>query len=264
VSQPRKIAAITIAKRISQERKSPLGYEVGFQVALNKMMNKNEDDATKLLFCTTGVILEKIINRKSIEYYSHIIIDEIHQRDTDTDLLIKIIKDFMSQSPKTKLILMSATIFPKLFLDYFQNFDTALVATEKMERKFITNVLYLDDFDIATNDRYVDYNIPSISIKMFRLACDYIEKHFSESNKSILVFLPGFYEIESMKVLLFNKYSLQEKCEICMLHSSMPAIEQNITLQKSSLPKVILSTNIAESSLTIRKKHINFKKNNYN
>lgn len=80
VSQPRKIAAITIAQRVAQENGTRIGEEIGYQVALNKVADLSEDLSTAITFCTTGVILAKVIQRKSMASYSHIILDEVHER----------------------------------------------------------------------------------------------------------------------------------------------------------------------------------------
>jgi ATP-dependent RNA helicase TDRD9 len=94
VSQPRKIAAMSIARRVSNELKSKVGGLVGYQVGLDKKLNNmdDEDEKTQILFCTTGVILQKLIKDQNMEKYTHIILDEIHERDIDTDLLMTILK----------------------------------------------------------------------------------------------------------------------------------------------------------------------------
>jgi ATP-dependent RNA helicase TDRD9 len=80
VSQPRKIAAITNSNRVSQEMNRPLGTLVGFQVSLHRALNM-VGEKTKVLYCTTGVILQKLLRTKTMKMYSHIILDEIHERD---------------------------------------------------------------------------------------------------------------------------------------------------------------------------------------
>ena len=79
ISQPRKIAAITLAQRVAHERDMPVGTVVGYQVGLNKCINLTEE-STQMTFCTTGVILQKLIKMKSCAQYSHIILDEVHER----------------------------------------------------------------------------------------------------------------------------------------------------------------------------------------
>jgi ATP-dependent RNA helicase TDRD9 len=80
VSQPRKIAAITIAQRVSLERNTRVGEEIGYQVGLDKLANDSEDAVTSITYCTTGVILAKLIHRKTMSAFSHIILDEVHER----------------------------------------------------------------------------------------------------------------------------------------------------------------------------------------
>lgn len=82
ISQPRKIAAITVAQRVCQERGIKLGSTVGFQVGLNRQVNECEDDTTQITYCTTGVILQKLLKEKSMNKYTHLILDEVHERGT--------------------------------------------------------------------------------------------------------------------------------------------------------------------------------------
>lgn len=107
VTQPRRIAAISIANRVSHERKWEEGTVVGYQVGLHA--HHNED--TRLLYCTTGVLLQKLIKEKTLKSYTHIILDEVHERDQDMDFLLIVIRKFLTTNSKNcKIILMSATI----------------------------------------------------------------------------------------------------------------------------------------------------------
>jgi len=115
ITQPRRIAAVSIAKRLCQELKCQLGKEVGYHVGLNP--NYNQD--TRIIICTTGIFLQKLINDNSIKDYAYIIIDEVHERDCDIDLLLVLLKHLIRKTPQVKLILMSATISIKLFSAYF-------------------------------------------------------------------------------------------------------------------------------------------------
>jgi ATP-dependent RNA helicase TDRD9 len=80
ISQPRKIAAVTIAYRVACERDVKLGNEVGYQVGLDKCTGESFDDRTQITYCTTGVVLQKLIAAKSMSAYTHLIIDEVHER----------------------------------------------------------------------------------------------------------------------------------------------------------------------------------------
>lgn len=79
ISQPRKIAAVTIAHRVANERKMTVGNQVGYQISLDKCTG-TEDESTQITFCTTGVVLQKLITAKSMNAYTHVILDEVHER----------------------------------------------------------------------------------------------------------------------------------------------------------------------------------------
>lgn len=106
VAQPRRIAASSNARRVCKERMWPLGSLAGFQIGSDKGANVSAD--TRLTYCTTGVLLEKLVHAKSLYGYTHIILDEVHERTKEMDFLMIILKKFLSR--KIRIILMSATI----------------------------------------------------------------------------------------------------------------------------------------------------------
>lgn len=251
VSQPRKIAAISIAKRVAMERGSVLGEEVGYQVGLSKKVD-TEEHSTRLLFCTTGVILQKVINEKDIHHYTHVVLDEVHDREIDLDLLVTIIKELMIHvSNDTKIVLMSATLDVKKFFEYFtfKQDCTPAVIEINVDRVFKIRKYYNEEIGLSESD--INYERPGISAGVYRKAKELIEDRLKLSSGSILVFLPGIYEITSMNAILRNEKDLADQCLICVLHSSLSFSDQQIAFKAASKPKIILSTNIAESSVTI-------------
>lgn len=247
-----------MAKRVSAERKCNLGSTVGYQIGLD-MKCDAEKYQTKLLYCTPGVLLEKILYRRGIDQFTYIILDEIHERDTDTDLLMMIIRDFILMRADTKLVLMSATLNIDRFKDYFTlvvdgyHIKPAIVNIAS-ERKFNIEIGYLEDIDgLKMSNQIIDLHNPSITTEMYNLAARIIEEHIHRSEKSILVFLPGIYEIESLHSILGRYESIQDKYMLIIMHSSLTTDQQKEAFIRSTLPRVILSTNIAESSVTIRK-----------
>lgn len=118
VTQPRRLAARSIAERVSRERMWELGSLVGYQIALDTRYTSED---TRILFCTTGLLLEKLIQAKSMSNYTHIILDEVHERDKNMDFLFIIIRMLLcTNSPDVKIILMSATIeAPKVSVEFF-------------------------------------------------------------------------------------------------------------------------------------------------
>ncbi|KAK8782311.1 hypothetical protein V5799_016348, partial [Amblyomma americanum] len=116
VTQPRRIAAISVANRVCQERQWTLGTIVGYQVGLD---NKTSAD-TRLAYVTTGVLLEKLIAKKDMNDYTHVIIDEVHERDQETDFLLLVVRKFLrTNSRGVRVILMSATFDVDCFTQYF-------------------------------------------------------------------------------------------------------------------------------------------------
>lgn len=258
MSQPRKIAAISIARRVAEEIqgnfnfKCELGGLVGYQVGLSKKMT-TEKHETRLLFCTTGVILEKLIMAKSLDSYTHIILDEIHEREADMDLLLILIRELMLVNPRnTRIILMSATMDEEKFSRYFTHnqLEPAIVQLTT-PRLFQKKKFFLNEIPELVFEDSNENLTPRISLQLFILAKNIIVKRVLSGKKSILIFLPGIYEIKALNNLLADTPELENNCLIHLLHSSLSKAEQKATFMNSSKPKVVLSTNIAESSITI-------------
>lgn len=272
VTQPRKIAAMSIAKRVSEERKCELGSLVGFKVGLKECISPD----TRLLYCTTGVLLQSLINSKSMANYTHVILDEIHEREVDMDFLLIVVRRFLAtNSSKTKIILMSATIDSKSFAEYFKTpkkvgYLTAPIISVDRPRLFNVKEFYYDDLDKLRTDFAIDYENPGISSHMYTVAaklvlvCDRLIENIHgeermEYKPTVLIFLPGINEIDRMDRVLRETLSRianpseKPNLDIHRLHSILPADEQVKVFRKPApgQRKVILSTNIAESSITV-------------
>ena len=115
-TQPRRISAISLASRVASERCEQVGETVGYQIHLNSALSRD----TRLLFCTTGVLLRKLTSDPTLRDVSHLIIDEVHERDLDSDFLLAFIHHCRATLTKTKIILMSATVQLSKFAQYFQ------------------------------------------------------------------------------------------------------------------------------------------------
>lgn len=195
--------------------------------------------------------------------FTHIILDEIHEREIDMDLLLVITKEFLLyNSISTKLILMSASVNPEKFVKYLTlksacNFIVPSVIYLSSSNKYNIMKYYLDDLRSFkfNEEEIINYGVPQIVPEMYKLAAKIIMQRFRESNpkkqQSILVFLPGIYEIEALNSILQNLKEISDNCLICVLHSLMSTADQRIAFKLSMKPKIILATNIAESSVTI-------------
>uniref|UniRef100_A0A8D1ZGB4 ATP-dependent RNA helicase TDRD9 n=1 Tax=Sus scrofa TaxID=9823 RepID=A0A8D1ZGB4_PIG len=271
VTQPRKIGASSIARWISKERAWTLGGLVGYQVGLEKIATED----TKLIYMTTGVLLQKIVSAKSLMEFTHIFIDEVHERTEEMDFLLLVVRKLLRTNSRfVKVVLMSATISCKEFADYFavpvQNELNPACVYEVEGEPYAVEECYLDDLEHLHRGRLSPHLLeePAIPKEIYEVAVSLIQlfddldmkesgnKTWSGApsaweRSSVLVFLPGLGEINCMHELLTNM--VHKRLQVYPLHSSVTLEEQN-NVFLSPVPgyrKVILSTNIAESSVTV-------------
>ncbi|XP_031211814.1 ATP-dependent RNA helicase TDRD9 isoform X8 [Mastomys coucha] len=271
VTQPRKIGASSIARWISKERSWTLGGLVGYQVGLEKIATED----TRLIYMTTGVLLQKIVSAKSLMEFTHVFIDEVHERTEEMDFLLLVVRKLLRTNSRfVKVILMSATINCKQFADYF-----AVPVQNKMNPAYVFEVegkphaieeYYLNDLGHIYHSGLPLYRLeePVITKDVYEVAVSLIQMfddldmkesgnktwsgaQFVSERSSVLVFLPGLGEINYMHELLTNM--IHKRLQVYPLHSSVTLEEQN-NVFLSPVPgyrKIILSTNIAESSVTV-------------
>ncbi|KAL3288338.1 hypothetical protein HHI36_002786 [Cryptolaemus montrouzieri] len=265
VTQPRKIATINVTKRVCQERGWTVGTICGYQIGLEKQLGPD----VILAYMTTGVLLQKLIRAKSLSQFTHIIIDEIHERNQDLDFLLLVIRKLLfTKSFQTKVILMSATIDAEEFAHYFRsqykgNDMNAPIVHIKEPNKFVITKYYMDSLPQPQPVPVFEKYKPEISegvrntFLFLMTAFDKLDEVDTETKEvrlgSVLVFLPGIREIEEIEKMLTDKKDYQTKWEIVPLHSSLPNDEQAKAFKPVNPPlrKVILSTNLAESSITV-------------
>ncbi|XP_074554352.1 putative ATP-dependent RNA helicase DHX57 [Halichoeres trimaculatus] len=144
-TQPRRISAISVAQRVAQERAESLGNSVGYQIRLESVRSA----ATRLLYCTTGVLLRRLEGEADLKGVSHVIVDEVHERTEESDFLLLVLKDLIAQRPDLKIILMSATLNANLFSEYFYNCPTVHIPG----RTFPVDQFFLED--AIEKSRYV-------------------------------------------------------------------------------------------------------------
>ncbi|RMB98688.1 hypothetical protein DUI87_24906 [Hirundo rustica rustica] len=268
VTQPRKISASSLARWISKERSWTLGRFVGYQLSLENVSTKE----TRLLYMTTGVLLQKIVSAKSLTQFTHIFIDEVHERTEEIDFLLLVTRKLLcTNSQSVKIILMSASINSKELADYFalpvHSGLNPVCVFEVEGRPFAVEEYYLDDlkdiFDFQLHPQSLGE--PMIEKKMYQVAVsliqsfDEFEKRSNrERNKwsdtlergSVLVFLPGLGEIRYMHSCLSDKY---KRWQVYPLHACA-TLEEQSKVFSATVPgyrKVILATNVAESSVTV-------------
>ncbi|XP_017786910.1 PREDICTED: ATP-dependent RNA helicase DHX36-like [Nicrophorus vespilloides] len=285
-SQPRRISAISVAERVAEERAEDLGQSVGYQIRLENVLPRNRGSIT---FCTTGVILKKMETNLSLSGISHLILDEIHERDVQSDFLITLLKEVIKKRKDLKVILMSATLNAKAFGDYFKVATLTEIPgfTYEVTEYYLEDVIHMTNFEFPPDNRRFLKNknadfealIEPYVRKLMRdkeyprRVCNELMKKGSEElnldlimeliimicNKekdpgAILVFLTGYSEISQLNTMMSKsgKFS-KHRYLIIPLHSQMPSVEQKFIFRPPppGVRKIILSTNIAETSITI-------------
>ncbi|KAL4654864.1 hypothetical protein ACB092_01G411400 [Castanea dentata] len=321
-TQPRRIAAISVAERVADERCEPSpgsdGSLVGYQVRLDSARSEK----TKLLFCTTGILLRKFAGDKNLSDITHVIVDEVHERSLLGDFLLIVLKNLIEKqsahgAPKLKIILMSATVDSNLFSRYFSNCPviTAEGRTHPVTTYFLEDIYESISYHVASdspasirNETSTNQRFQSGPINNRRgkknlvlsawgddslLSEDCINPYYSPSSYqsyseqtrqnlkivnedvidydlledlichvdetcdegSILVFLPGVSEIYTLhdKLVASYRFGGPSSDWILPLHSSVASNDQKKVFLRppENIRKVIIATNIAETSITI-------------
>ncbi|MGK0292054.1 MAG: ATP-dependent helicase HrpA, partial [Porticoccaceae bacterium] len=227
-TQPRRIAARTVAERIAQELKSPLGDAVGYQVRFSDQTSPNS--FIKLM--TDGILLAEIQRDRYLSKYDTIIIDEAHERSLNIDFLLGYLKSLLLKRPELKLIITSATIDIEKFSTHF---DKAPVI-EVSGRTFPVEIIYSGP-DIVERDRN-------------QAIVDCLEDiEQNQKPGDVLVFLSGEREIREASLAL--RRAQLSHTEIVPLYARLSLAEQSKIFSPHKGRRVILSTNVAETSLTV-------------
>uniref|UniRef100_A0A4W6C2G0 ATP-dependent RNA helicase DHX29 n=1 Tax=Lates calcarifer TaxID=8187 RepID=A0A4W6C2G0_LATCA len=313
VTQPRRISAMSLACRVSQElgcedgpgsKSSLCGYQI--------RMENQSGEWTRLLYCTTGVLLRKLQHDRHLSSLTHIIVDEVHERSVQSDFLLTILKDVVMRRSDLQLILMSATVDCDKFSSYFNRCPVITIPG----RTFPVEVFHLEDIveqtgyvlekdseysqkileeeeevsvsvtqkggktlqhqEVIVRDssgwdlgpdldhfssrtrQVLQYMNPNkINMDLLVDLMDYLDKspQFADLDGAVLVFLPGLAHIQQLYDLLSSDKRFRDKnrYRIVALHSTLSSKDQAaaFTVPPAGVRKIVLSTNIAETGVTI-------------
>ncbi|NXD48760.1 DHX36 helicase, partial [Corvus moneduloides] len=301
-TQPRRISAISVAERVAAERAESCGNgrSTGYQIRLQSRLPRKQGS---ILYCTTGIVLQWLQSDKHLSSISHVVLDEIHERNLQSDVLMSIIKDLLNVRQDLKVILMSATLNAEKFSEYFDHcpmihipgFTFPVVeylledvieklrqvyTPEKMDRRLHWRKGFMqghvsrpekeekeeiyrqqwpgylrqlqgrysastiDALEMMDDDK-VDLDLVAALIKHIVL---------EEEDGAILVFLPGWDNISTLHELLMSQVMFKsDRFIIIPLHSLMPTVNQTQVFKKTApgVRKIVIATNIAETSITI-------------
>lgn len=289
VVQPRRLPAMTVAQRVALERGEPLGVSVGYAVRFDAVWPSS---VNSICYMTTGLLLKRL-HRGGLAGISHVIVDEVHERDLNNDLLLAVLRAAACAHSGLKIVLMSATIDPvkfQLYMDTASSHggaqtDAPSVPSLAVEgRCFEVETYYLEDaiemlqwpgtrerdkgsgsggtMNTCDQSYYSAQTVQvlgampeqMIPLELARGILGHVlSQRSAEDTGGVLIFLPTWGMMSFMAKMLREEPSLNQACHIVMLHSQVPKEEQLWAFQPPppGLTKVVISTNIAESSVTI-------------
>ncbi|XP_018058679.1 PREDICTED: dosage compensation regulator isoform X1 [Atta colombica] len=285
VTQPRRISAVSVADRVAAERCEALGQSIGYSVRFESYLPR---PYASIMFCTIGVLLRKL--EGGLRGVSHVIVDEIHERDVNSDFIMVVLRDMIHLYPDLRIILMSATIDTTLFSEYFNKCPVVEIPGRAypVQQYFLEDCIQLTNFfpptssgkrkskesdDLPIPDAEPEENLnkvignnysvetknamgqlteKEISFELIEALLMYIKRQ--DIPGAVLIFLPGWNLIFAlMKHLQQHSLFGGSSYLIIPLHSQLPREDQRKVFDPvpSFVTKIILSTNIAETSITI-------------
>lgn len=243
-TQPRRIAARAVAARIAEETGTPLGKTVGYQVRFSD----NTEPGTLVKLMTDGILLAEIQQDRFLNKYEVLIIDEAHERSLNIDFLLGYLKQLLHKRKDLKLIITSATIDVEKFSQYFD--DAPIVSVSG--RTFPVDILYrpLESEDEDSGEQSKPQGDPlTLGIVGALHEIEALERKQRQAPGDVLIFLSGERDIRDLAVEL-RKQSLRNT-EILPLYARLTPAEQNRIFATHTGRRIVLSTNVAETSLTV-------------
>ena len=232
-TQPRRLAARSVANRIAEELHSELGQLVGYKVRFHDQVSDNS--YVKLM--TDGILLAEIQNDRFLNQYDTLIIDEAHERSLNIDFLLGYLRWLLAKRKDLKLIVTSATIDTERFSKHFNNAPIIEVSGRTYPVEVRYHPLYSDEGD----ERDITQGI-----------LDAVDDLYREEKGDILVFLPGEREIrETADALRKHLQFSRQNVDVLPLFARLSSAEQNKIFRPEGKLRIVLATNVAETSLTV-------------
>ncbi len=230
-TQPRRLAARSIAERLSQELHSPLGQQVGYKVRFKDHVSPN----SYVKVMTDGILLAETQTDRLLHHYDTVIIDEAHERSLNIDFLLGYLKHILPRRPDLKLIITSATIDPQRFSRFFS--DAPIM--EVSGRSYPVEIRYRP---ITASDTETKLDVPQSIAQA-------IDELHQAGTGDVLVFLPGERDIRETAETLRKHHPPQ--CEILPLYARLSIADQQRIFAPHSGTRIVLATNVAETSITV-------------
>ena len=232
-TQPRKVAATSLAARVSDEMGSKVGEEVGYRIGARAKEGRN----TQIMYVTDHILLNQCLYDRDLRKYKYVIVDEAHERSISTDLLLAMVKKALRRRPSMRLIISSATIDPKVFEDYFVG---------------ISNCIHVSGRTYPVEAIYENL---SIGMDYLKIAVEKAkELHRNEpAGGDVLVFLTTPGETERAQDIMTSDPTISPELKCLVLHGRLQPEEQQLVFEPTPKwkRKIVFATNSAETSITI-------------
>lgn len=235
-TQPRRIAARSVAARIAAEMHGRVGEQVGYKVRFSDRIGTH----TRIKLMTDGILLAETQGDQRLRRYQTLIVDEAHERSLNIDFLLGYLHRLLPQRPDLKLIITSATIDPQRFAEHFRGPDPAPII-EVSGRTYPVEILYRPLISADEDEQDRDREQAMLD------AVDELTRH--DPHGDILIFLNGERDIRDTAEAL-RKHKLRHT-EVLPLYARLSTAEQNRIFQSHGARRIILATNVAETSLTV-------------
>ncbi|RDD43533.1 putative ATP-dependent RNA helicase DHX34 [Trichoplax sp. H2] len=244
-TQPRRIACMSLAKRVGYEMLNQYGSRIAYQIRFEESKTR----ATKVLFLTEGLLLRQLVSDPTLSLYNVIVVDEVHERHVQGDFLLGILKDLLPIRRDLKLILMSATININLFANYFEGAPVIKIPGRlyPIQLEYVSQLTIRESREFGgTADRFDT----SPYLKIMQIID---EKYPDNERGDMLIFLSGLSDITALFEDARNYALKTKKWIVLSLHSSLSVEQQEkvFDIVPEGVRKCIISTNIAETSVTI-------------
>jgi ATP-dependent helicase HrpA len=243
-TQPRRIAARSVAERIAEELGTELGDVVGYQVRFTDKTST----ASRVKVMTDGILLAELQRDRELKRYDTLIIDEAHERSLNIDFILGYLKQLLPRRPDLKVIITSATIDPDKFARHFAAADgTPAPIIEVSGRTYPVEIRYRPLVQVPDSDDEGEVLVRD-QTEAILAAVDELR---AETAGDILVFLPGEREIRDTADALKKKAEGPRGFDVVPLYSRLSAAEQHRVFERHTRRRVVLATNVAETSLTV-------------
>ncbi|KAL6081058.1 hypothetical protein STEG23_004696, partial [Scotinomys teguina] len=247
VTQPRRVATVTVAGRVADERGAVLGHEVGYCIRFDDC---TDPLATRIKFLTDGMLVREMMVDPLLTKYSVIMLDEAHERTLYTDIAIGLLKKIQKKRGDLRLIVASATLDAEKFRDFFNQNETSDPARDTCViltvegRTFPVDIFYLQ----SPVPDYIKATVDTV-----------VKIHQTEGDGDILAFLTGQEEVETVVSMLIEqaralaRTGMKKHLRVLPMYAGLPSFEQMKVFERvsHSVRKVIVATNVAETSITI-------------